>query len=305
MGRQFKALIGVGAVTLALVSASLAWAAVAAAPVKVLGGRGSQMLPAATPGGGVLSWTLIRSGQVDAFLRSAGGPKIQLNRRGLGWNGNISGTEAIYQQVVRNQSNIYIYDTGTQTRHQPPGVNTAGWEFYPRIDANNVLFGRSGRNHSWRVLLADTSGLTTTLLEKHTGRPVRQLTPGGVAGDWATWARYAPRTHHGTVVLYQISTQLASVLAVPRGKVQYASTVDHAGDLFYVRSGAGTCGRGVTIREAISGGGGDVPLARIPRGYDIGVMNVVDEGPGDGVTIYFDRVNCSSGFYDSYKVAVN
>ncbi len=63
MGRRFKALIGVGAVTLALVSASLAWAVVAG-PTKVLGGRGSQMLPAATPGGSFLSWTLIRSGQV-------------------------------------------------------------------------------------------------------------------------------------------------------------------------------------------------------------------------------------------------
>ncbi|HVI35805.1 MAG TPA: hypothetical protein VM684_06215 [Gaiellales bacterium] len=304
MGRRFKALIGVGAVTLALVSASLAWAAVAGPPTKVLGGRGSQMLPAATPGGSFLSWTLIRSGQVDAFLRPAGQPKIQLNRRGLGWNGNISGTEAIYQQVVRNRSNIYIYDTGTQTRHAPPGVNTSAWEFYPRIDVNHVLFGRSGRNHSWRVLLADTSGPSTTLLEKHTGRPVRQLLPGGVAGDWATWARYSPRTHHGTVVLYQISTHHAGPLAVPRGKAQYASTVDHVGDLFYVRSNIASCGRGVVIREAINGGS-DVRLARIPRGYDIGVMNAVDEGPGDGVTVYFDRVNCNSGFYDSYKIVVS
>ncbi len=303
MGRRFKALIGVGAVTLALVSASLAWAVVAG-PTKVLGGRGSQMLPAATPGGSFLSWTLIRSGQVDAFLRPAGQPKIQLNRRGLGWNGNISGTEAIYQQVVRNQSNIYIYDTGTQTRHAPPGVNTTGWEFYPRIDGTNVLFGRSGRHHSWRVLLADTSVPTTTLLEKHTGTPVRQLLPGGVAGDWATWSRYSPRTHHGTVVRYQISTQHAGPLAVPRGKVQYAPTVDHAGDVFYVRSNVGLCGSGVAIREAINGGS-DVRLARIPRGYDIGVMNAVDEGPGDGVTVYFDRYNCNSGFYDSYKIVVN
>jgi hypothetical protein len=221
-----------------------------------------------------------------------------------GWNGNISGTEAIYQQVVHNQSNIYIYDTGTQTRHAPPGVNTDSWEFYPRIDGNNVLFGRSGRNHSWRVLLADTGGPTTTLLEKHTGRPVRQLLPGGVAGDWATWARYSPRTHHGTVVLYQISTKHADALVVPRRKVQYSPTIDHAGDLFYVRSNIGTCGRGVVIREAINGDS-DVPLAKISRGYDIGVMNAVDEGPGDGVTVYFDRLNCNSGFYDSYKIAVN
>jgi hypothetical protein len=162
MGRRSKALVSVGAVTLVLVSASLAWAAVASASIKVLGGRGSQMLPAATPGGGLLSWTLYRSGHADAFLRAAGQPKIQLNLRGLGWNGNISGTEAIYQQVVRNRSNILIYDTGTQTRHAPPGVNTPGWEFYPRIDGSSVLFGRSGGNHSWRVLLADTSVPTTT-----------------------------------------------------------------------------------------------------------------------------------------------
>jgi hypothetical protein len=46
-----------------------------------------------------------------------------------------------------------------------------------------------------------------------------------------------------------------------------------------------------------------VPLAKIPRGYDIGVMNAVDEGAG--VTVYFDRLNCNSGFYDSYKIVVN
>ena len=154
------------------------------------------------------------------------------------------------------------------------------------------------------MLLADTGGPSTTLLEKHTGRPVRQLLPGGVAGDWATWARYAPRTHHGTVVRYQISTQQAGALVVPRGKVQYAFTVDEAGDLFYVRSNIGTCGRRVVIREAINGGS-DVSLAKVPRGYDIGVMNAVDEGPGDGVTVYFDRLNCHSGFYDSYKIVVN
>ena len=106
------------------------------------------------------------------------------------------------------------------------------------------------------------------------------------------------------MVLYQISTQQAGALVVPRGKVQYASTVDHAGDLFYVRSNIGSCGRGVVIREAINGGS-DVPLVKIPRGYDIGVLSAVDEGPGDGVTVYFDRLNCNSGFYDSYKIVVN
>jgi len=105
-------------------------------------------------------------------------------------------------------------------------------------------------------------------------------------------------------VRYQISTQQADALAVPRGKVQYAPTVDHVGDVFYVRSNVGLCGSRVAIREAINGGS-DVPLVRIPRGYDIGVMNAVDEGPGDGVSVYFDRYNCNSGFYDSYKIVVN
>jgi hypothetical protein len=151
--------------------------------------------------------------------------------------------------------------------------------------------------------LADTSGPTTTQLEAHR-HAWCSAAPGGVAGDWATWARYARRPHHASVVRHQISTQQAGALAVPRGKVQYASTVDHAGDLFYVRSNIGTCGRGVVIRESINGGS-DVSLARIPRSYDIGVMNAVDEGPGDGVTVYFDRLNCNSGFYDSYKIVVN
>src|SRR5437899_10538328 len=99
-----------------------------------------------------------------------------------------------------------------------------------------------------------------------------------------------------------ISTHQPGALVIPICTVQNAPTIDHAGDLFYVRTNAGVCGGSVVIREAINGGS-DVPLARIPRGYDIGVMNAVDEGPG--VTVYFDRLNCNSGFYDSYKIVVN
>jgi len=303
MGRRFTTLIGAGAVTLALTATSLALAGTATAPVKILGGRGSQELPAGAPGNAYLSWTQFRAGHVNAYLRPLGQPKILLNRRGYGWNGNISDTEASYQQVVRNNSNIWIYDINAQTRHAVPGVNTTAWEWAPHLDANNLLYGRIGNNNSWKILLTDTSGSPTTTLDKHSGKPVRQLFVGGIAGNWATWARYTPRTQHGTVVRYDIGAGTTQALPVPRGKVQYASTVDAAGDIFYVRSSNTTCGRGVNIREAPIGGG-DLRLAPIPRGYDIQAMDAVDEGPGDGVTIYFDRRNCNSGFYDSYSIHV-
>jgi hypothetical protein len=90
---------------------------------------------------------------------------------------------------------------------------------------------------------------------------------------------------------------------VPRGKVQYAPTVDHAGDLFYARSNIGVCGGRMWSSARRSTAAATCPLAKIPRGYDIGVMNAVDEGAG--VTVYFDRLNCNSGFYDSYKIVVN
>src|SRR5204863_7258847 len=84
MGRRFTTLIGVGAVALTLTAASLALAGTATAPVKILGGRGSQELPAGAPGNAYLSWTQFRAGHINAYLRPLGQTKILLNRRGYG-----------------------------------------------------------------------------------------------------------------------------------------------------------------------------------------------------------------------------
>jgi hypothetical protein len=303
--RRRRLTAGLAVATCAAVTASVAWGAVVVTgPTKFIGGKGNQILPAAKATGTWKSWSNSRPGQpgvFDAFVRNGSHAKIKLNRQGQGYNGNFSGPDAIYQQIARNNSNIYIYDTTTGTRHAPPGVNTSGWEFYPRIDGNNVLFGRSGRT-SFKVLLDDTTVGTPVVLESHTGKPIRQELPGGVDGDWVTWARYTPRTGHGTVVLYQISTQMTTPLAVPTGKVQYAPAVNNAGDLFYVRATAGACGRGVNIRMLPNGAGTDIKLAVIPRGYDIGVMNAVDDA--SGTSVYFDRVNCSTGFWDTYQLTI-
>jgi hypothetical protein len=105
------------------------------------------------------------------------------------------------------------------------------------------------------------------------------------------------------VVLYQISTHHTDALIPPTNKLQYAPAVNPNGDLFYVRSNVGSCGRSVVIREA-QNGGADIPLTAIPRGYDVGSMVAVDEGGGT-TTVYFDRVNCSTGFYDSYKIVTS
>ena len=95
----------------------------------------------------------------------------------------------------------------------------------------------------------------------------------------------------------------ARPLRPPSGKAHYASSVNSQGDLFYVRATAGACGRRVNLRER-SIGGTDTAIARLRRGYDIGATSATDEG-GGVTTVYFDRVNCSTGRWDIYKIVVS
>jgi hypothetical protein len=299
----------VGVVLVGLVCAATA-SATLLAPTKVIGGRGNQIVPAATPGGTYLAFSNSRPGHpdlVDAYVKRPGQPKVKVNRTGVAYVGNISGNTLAYSQhrIGRN-SNIRLYDFVTHQSSAPAGVNTSRWEFAPLLSGDWIAFGRgnfSVHPAAYQVLLHNQTTTETRVLDAHSGRPLRYLVPGGMNGDWLSWDRLTPRTGAGTSVRYQISTDQTLVLRPPRGKAHYASSVNSQGDLFYVRATADACGRRVNLREHTIGGT-DSALARLPRGYDIGATSATDEG-GGVTTVYFDRVNCATGLWDIYKIVVS
>jgi|tagenome__1003787_1003787.scaffolds.fasta_scaffold20990011_18 hypothetical protein len=298
-----------GLVVVGLVCVATAWAALLT-PTNVIGGRGNQILPAATPGATYLAFSNSRPGHpdlYDAYVKQPGQAKVKVNLTGVAYVGNISGTTLAYSQhrIGRN-SNIRLYDLLTHQSSGPAGVNTSRWEFAPLLSGDWIAFGRgnfSVHPAAYRVILRNQTTTETRVLDVHSGRPLRYLVPGGMNGDWLSWDRLTPSKGTGTSVRYQISTDQTFVLRPPPGKAHYASSANSQGDLFYARATANTCGREVNLREHTTAGT-DTALARLPRGYDIGATSATDEG-GGVTTVYFDRVNCATKRWDIYKIIVS
>ncbi len=304
--RRWRLGIGVAALA-ALSTASLAWATLLT-PTLVLGGTGNQLYPSATPAGTFVGFSANRPGAnlYDAYVKPSGGAPIKVNRSGTGYTGGFDGTIFIYQHVVGSQSDIGLYDTGSTAHTLPTGVNTAAWEWSPTLSGDWILFGRRNLNSkpiSDRVVLRNELTSETRILEEQITAPDKLLTPGQVNGDYASWDRWVYAARTGTVVRYQISAQTKFTVPRPAGKIQYASSVDPAGDLFYVRSGLG-CGKQVVIRENVPGVS-DVTLATVPAGFDVFKTYAVDEGGGT-TSLYFDRFNCATGKGGNvYKVTIS
>jgi hypothetical protein len=286
----------------------LAWAALLT-PTLVVGGAGSQLLPSATPGATFVGFSASRPGSpnlFDAYVKAAGQPRVKVNTSGTAFAGGFDGNTFIYQHVAHGQSNIGLFNVMTSVHSLPTGVNTSAWEWSPTISGDWILFGRQNLNVnpiSDHVILRSEVGGVTLVLDSQVGAPDRILDPGQVNGDYASWDRYTPSSHTGTVRRYTISTAHTDILQLPIGKIQYASSVNSAGDLFYVRSGIG-CGKQVVIRENVFGVS-DTALATLPAGYDVFKTFAVDEG-GGVTSLYFDRFNCSTGKGgDIFKVTVS
>jgi hypothetical protein len=305
--RRWRVGLGV-ALFAALSMASLAWATLLT-PTLVVGGAGSQRFPSATPAATFVGFSANRAGApnlFDAYVKPSGGPREKVNTSGIAFAGGFDGDTFIYQRVVNGQSDIGLYDVMTTIHSLPTGVNTTAWEWSPTISGDWILFGRQNPNSSPisdHIVLHNELTAETRMLDQQVGAPDKLLTAGQVNGDYVSWDRLVFSTHTGTVVRYQISTESRFTVPRPTGKVQYASSVDPAGDLFYVRSGL-SCGKQVVIREAVPGVS-DVALATVPAGYDVVKTYAVDEG-GGVISLYFDRLNCSTGQGgDIYKLTIS
>jgi Tol biopolymer transport system component len=238
------------------------------------------------------------------YVKPAGTPRYKLNKRGQGFAGGIDGSTLIWQSLRNGQSDLRLFDLAGHTGSVPAGVNTRRWEFWPTISGDWILYGQiwGSRPLNWRVILHDTNTSETRILDERVNRPHTQVTPGQVNGDYATWASYNSRTRVSNVFLYQISTATTTKLPRPTGKSQDYPSVTPAGTVFYTRGGLG-CGKHVVLHEYAAGV--DTAMAVLPTGYDVFTKTfAVDEGAGV-TSVYFDRVQCSTGKSHVYKITVS
>jgi Tol biopolymer transport system component len=296
-----------GATAAGGVFVAAAWAALLT-PQPVVTAKGRQILPSAVAGATYLAYSQSRphhGNLYDVYVKPAGEPRYKVNRRGVGYAGGLDGTTLVWQSVRNGQSDLRLFDVAAHTGSVPSGVNTRRWEFWPTISGDWILYGQlwHRRPVNWRVILHNTNTAETRVLDERINRPHREVDPGQVNGDYATWESWNSRTNVANVFRYQISTQTSMKLPEPAGRSQYYASVTPDGTVYYVRSRLVGCGNHVVIRQYA--GGVDTPLATLPLGSDVLTRTfAVDEG-GGVTTVYFDRYQCSTGRTHIYKITVS
>lgn len=276
----------------------------------VLTGPKRDVYPAATPGETVLGFSRNADGKpnhFDAYIRKAGLSAVKVNQRGQGFAGGFDGTTFVFQSLYRGRSDLRLYDTSTGKISNPPAsVNSDLWEWRPTISGNHLLFSRFNPNAAGitdRIVLADISADQITTVDKQQPGKPRYLIAGQVSGDWVTWESHLAQTDKLNVRVYRISTGRTEILPLRTGRVQYAPSVNAAGDVFYVRSKPG-CGKSAVIRTHPRGGT-DAVVTALPAGFDVfKTYAVANPGAGTGTTVYYDLYNCTTGAIDVYKVSV-
>jgi hypothetical protein len=297
-----------------LVAVPLAYALLAEQPV--LNTRRNERNPAADVDGSsneVLAFTRSRSGypnRYDAWAQVEGTAAVKLNAAGQGWTGGIDYPIVAYQQIASGQSNVHLYDFSDQSRTATE-ANTSRWEWHPSVQGDEadyeLLFGRDDTNTpTQRVMYlhhSDAPFVHDERLVSSVSKASHYLQPDQLNGDFATYTRCTPVCN---VVRYQISTTAKIVLAKPvtsRPRQQYAGAVTSTGALYLVRSGP-NCGEKVKIVRydtARSDPALGTVVAALPSGFDV-AFAFARENLDGSVDVFYDRVRCSTGRFDIYKV---
>lgn len=302
----------IGVLCAALAAAGVGLAALAETPV--LASAKNERVPAADMAGTttVLAFTRSRDGdrnRYDAWAKRGDEAAVKLNTSGQAWTGGIDYPIVPYQQINSGQSNIWLYDFDTSTRAAAP-VNTDKWEWHPSFSGDmtdyHLLFGRDNTSSPrQRVVLHHhtSTGTPENRLVAEVTKASHYLQPDQVNGDWATYTKCTPNCN---VFLHQISIDQTTRIAKPvtsRPRQQYAAGVSPDGAVYLVRS-APRCGASVKIVRydpARSDGTYGTVLATLPAGRDIAFAFLLEHVDGTR-ELYYDRVNCSTGRFDVYKV---
>jgi hypothetical protein len=304
----------IGVLCAVLAAAGVGVAALSETPV--LAGAKNERNPAADMAGAttVLAFTRSRSGdrnRYDAWAQEGSDAPVKLNANGQAWTGGIDYPIVPYQQVNSSQSDIWLYDLSTDTTiRQLAPVSTDKWEWHPTFSGDlndyHLLFGRDNLSSPrQRVVLHHhtTTGTHEDHLLAEVTKASHYLQPDQVNDDWATYTKCTPNCN---VFLHQISTEETTKLAKPvrnRPRQQYAAGVSPDGAVYFIRSGP-RCGEKVKIVRydpAHSDPTFGTVLAAVPSGVDIAFAFLHQQVDGTR-DLYYDRVNCSTGRFDVYKV---
>ncbi|HSD01589.1 MAG TPA: hypothetical protein VLB81_04430 [Gaiellales bacterium] len=296
----------------------LAVAAQASTPVPVRATPANEMHPAAgynwRKGIEFVTWSQSRHGArgtFDAYLQRRGGPVVKLNKRGHAWAGDVDVAQrlAVYQQVRGDDSRIMLYNWVTKQRTAAPkAVNTAAWEFAPRIQGDYLLFGRQTWQTSpdtYEVLLYNRAdGTLKTLDMIPHGYTFGATIPGQVNGDWVVWAKATDNWATQRVYRYNLATGVTDEVPVATGRIDYAPSVTPDGTVYFVRSGAG-CGDNVRIlRFTGEAGTSTARVYALPAGRQID-STYAEEQPSGPPQLLFSRLGCDSGNWNIYRLLID
>jgi hypothetical protein len=276
----------------------------AASPTLLLGGpHVGEFQP--VRGDGFLAWqqnTQKNPHHYDLFARPlGGGTSFKVNASGTnGANGDIDGSQLVYQQFHRGKSDLKFFDLSDRQRSPAPGkVNTDQWEYWPTMSGDWLLFARLYGNDVRKIFLFNLLTKDSRLVGKVRGSN-RFLAPGQVSGDYAVWSTCRSRTECD-VVRYYIPQRNKQVIP-NRGVRQHAASVTPDGTVYFARSR--DCGNNVTLVRR-SPEGQETVLWRLPSGDDVGSTKAyVDQ---QGVTsLYFDQFACGrSTQSDAWQIVVD
>jgi hypothetical protein len=262
----------------------------AANPTLLLGGpHAGEFQPAR--GDGFLAWqqnTEKTPGHYDVFARPLeGGTRLKINAPGTnGANGDIDGSQLVYQQFDGGRSDLKLFDLTDHVRSTPPqGVNTDQWEYWPSMSGDWLLFARLYGNHVRKIFLFDLTTEASRLVGKVRG-PDAFLAPGQVNGDYAVWSTCRSSTQCD-VVRYHIPDRAKQVIP-NSGLRQHAPSVTPDGTVYYVRSRG--CGKNVKIVRLPIGGEPSV-IWGLPSGDDVGSTKAYVDQQGV-TTFYYDHFTC-------------
>ena len=290
---------------LVLVGVTTAPSGAVSAPQRILAGREDQTLPSAN--GTYMIWTQNSEAFPNRYhaygkVRGTAGV-FRLDPNGTrGFAGGIDPDQdrAIYQQIDGQASDLFTINLATRERRKLPApINTARWEWGPRISNAFYLFARDARSET-TLFLYDRAAKTIQALVSHDLTRF-YMSPGAVGERYATWSVCGPITCNAFV--RDTETDRTRKIPAPDGLARYAPIVDETELLVYfVRSGTG-CGSGVRIMRVPVGNLGATPttLAVFPGGIDVDFrMSLVPLA--SQVDLWFSRHHCASHQGDIYRL---
>jgi hypothetical protein len=243
-----------------------------------------------------------RGSGLTGFAEGSGGTLTHMNARHTqAYVGTFDpGTDrVVFQQVRRDESDLFVYDIGQRSRAPLRRLNDGHWQWNPSIDTHRgttwITYGvnRFGSPAArWRFYLFNAQTGERTLLDETTNR-CGCLFPGTIAYPWVTWAV----GEDATAWRYDIRTGERTPL-LPTDRDEYAVTVMPDGTAFVAQAGD-RCGSHAALYRVDPDG---TPFLMHELGAGREAANLSVDSTGPHVRLYFDRRNCRTGSADILRL---